>query len=198
MGWFVNMVISVTFRIESRMSRWDLINSEILLICLPTRRKESVWLYKGISLYNLIKAELGLQLGAHYETDMFDTTLSQTPRIKIMLSDHIELKYAINTNSAVLYHHVPAKIHCLINTLHRKKKSHNSLRGSRGWKDEINSLGTQLYNSSEIIHLVLWRAPIWVAFPQSRSHDHTPPVPHPKARARISESEYSAPTLHSC
>lgn len=49
----------------SRMSRWDLINSEILLICLPTRRKKSVGLYKGISLYNLIKAALGIQLGAH-------------------------------------------------------------------------------------------------------------------------------------
>lgn len=123
LGWFVNMVISVTFRIESRMSRWDLINSEILLICLPTRRKESVWLYKGISLFNLIKAGLGIQLGAHYETDMFDTSLPQTPRIKVMLPYHIELKYAVKMNSAVLNHHVPAKIHYLINILHRRKKS---------------------------------------------------------------------------
>lgn len=65
LGWFLNMVISITFRMGSRMSRWDLINSEILLICLPTRREKSVGLYKGISLYNLIKAALGIQLGAH-------------------------------------------------------------------------------------------------------------------------------------
>lgn len=51
---------------------------------------------------------------------MFDTSLSQAPRIKITLSYHIELKYAINMNSAVIHHHVPAKIHYLINILYRK------------------------------------------------------------------------------
>lgn len=35
----LNMVISITFKMEGRMSRWNLINSEKLLICLPQRRK---------------------------------------------------------------------------------------------------------------------------------------------------------------
>lgn len=39
LGWLVNMVISITFRMEGRMSRWKLINSEKLLICLPKRKK---------------------------------------------------------------------------------------------------------------------------------------------------------------
>lgn len=176
----------------SRMSRWDLINSEILLICLPTRRKKSVSLYKGISLYNLIKAGLSIQLGAHYETDMFDTSLSQAPRIKITLSYHMGLKYAINMNSAVIYHHVPAKIHYLINILYRKR-SHNSFWGSQGWKDKINLLGTRLYNFSEIIRLMLRRAPIWGAFPQSRSHNHTPQVPKPGIRSKNLKNQSAQP-----
>jgi type IV secretory pathway ATPase VirB11/archaellum biosynthesis ATPase len=72
-----------------------------------------------MALYNLIKAGRGIQLGAHYETDMF-----QTPRIKIMLSYHIELQYASTMQPAVIYHYVPAKMHYLINTLSRKAIVH--------------------------------------------------------------------------
>lgn len=79
----MNIVISITFRMEGRMSTWSLMNSEILLICLPMRRKKSVILYKGISLYNLIKRGLTIKLGAHYKTDLFDTSLYQAPRVKI-------------------------------------------------------------------------------------------------------------------
>lgn len=178
----------------SRMSRWDLINSEILLICLRTRRKKSVGLYKGISLYNLIKAGFSIQLGARYETDMFDTSLSQAPRIKITLSYHIELKYAINMNSAVIYHQAPAKIHYLINILYRKR-SHNSCGGSWGWKDKINLLGTRLSNFSEIIYRMLRRAPLWLAFPQSRSHNHTPQVPKPGNRSKNLRIRGLSPSL---
>lgn len=46
LGWFVNMVISITFRMEGRMSRWNLINSEKLLICLPKRKKSRSYFTK--------------------------------------------------------------------------------------------------------------------------------------------------------
>lgn len=46
LGWFVNMVISITFRLEGRISRWNLINSEKLLICLPKRKKSQSYFTK--------------------------------------------------------------------------------------------------------------------------------------------------------
>lgn len=125
---------------------------------------------------------------------MFDTSLSQAPRIKITLSYHIELKYAINMNSAVIHHHVPAKIHYLINILYRKW-SHNSFWGSWGWKDKINLLGTRLFNFSELRRLMWKRAPIWVAFPQGGSHNHTPQVPQPGTRSRNLRIHVLSPSL---
>lgn len=46
LGWFVTMVISITFRMEGRISRWNLINSEKLLICLPKRKKSQSYFTK--------------------------------------------------------------------------------------------------------------------------------------------------------
>lgn len=59
------MVISITFKMEGRMSRWNLINSEKIINLSSSEEEKSVILYKGISLYNLINTGLAIPLGAH-------------------------------------------------------------------------------------------------------------------------------------